>query len=130
MPAKVLKRDNPTLLAKIGVLFKDRVFLSFLIIMILLLVSVVVILAIKVRPVDYAVPLRYSTYQGFDALGAWYRVLTYGAFILVVNIMNLILAAIAFDKSRIASFYLILGTVAIDLFGVVIIWVLATHLGS
>lgn len=131
MTAKT-KKHPPGTVATLGQklkrLFKDRLFVGFLIAGLTLGLLVLVLLGLRVRPKDFAVPLRYSTHQGFDALGAWYRVYTFGLFSLVVTVGNTVLAALSFDKSRIASFFLVMGTLVINLFTLIIIWTLTGHL--
>ncbi|MBI3983790.1 hypothetical protein HY346_00640 [Candidatus Microgenomates bacterium] len=131
MTAKT-KKPTPGIVVSLGQklkrLFKDRLFVAFLIAGLVLGLLVLLLLGLRVRPKEFAVPLRYSTYQGFDALGAWYRVYTFGLFSLVVTIGNTILAALSFDKSRIASFFLVMGTLVVNLFTLIITWTLTGHL--
>ncbi|MBI4100933.1 hypothetical protein HY441_00475 [Candidatus Microgenomates bacterium] len=109
-------------------LFSDKLFIGFLLTGIGLTAASVVMLLLKVRPRDFVVPLQYSTLQGFDALGAWYRVYAFGVFSLVVTIGNILLAAMSYDKSRIGSFFLVVGTVIVNLFTLTIIFTLVGHL--
>src|SRR5688572_24790439 len=105
-------------------LFSDRLFIGFLLVAIFLGIAGLVLLALRVRPRDFAVPYQYSSLQGFDALGAWYRVLIYGFFLLLTTAGNISLAALSYDKSRIASFFLVMGTVVVNLFALIIVFTL------
>lgn len=126
-PAKTKKRQN-SLRKRLKLLFKDKLFGGFVWAACILCLVSLLFIAFRVRPSDFAVPLRYSTFQGFDALGAWYRVYTYGVFALLVTAGNLILAAVSLDKSRIASFFLILGTIVVNIFALIVIVTLTGHL--
>ena len=109
-------------------IFKDQVFRWFVWTAILLSLVTLGLLFFRVRAVEYAVPLRYSSFQGFDGLGAWYRIYIFGAFNLLVTAGNLSLAAMSYDRSRITSFYLVMGTVVINLFLLIIILTLTANL--
>lgn len=109
-------------------IFKDKLFSAFLVLSLLALIAVITVLIVSVRPKAVVVPLRYSTLQGFDALGGWYRLYVYGVFSLLVFIGNTFLAVMLYQKSRIASFFLVLGTLVVNVFTLVIILTLFAHL--
>lgn len=109
-------------------LFNDRLFRWFLYTGILLGVLSVSLLLFRVRSVEYAVPLQFYTPQGFDNLGAWYRAYTYGLFGLLTTAGNITLAAISYDKSRIASFFLVMGMLVINLFLLIVVIALTNNL--
>lgn len=109
-------------------MFRDRLFIGFLIGAVVLFLANIAVLVLRVRPQDFVVPLQYSSLQGFDSLGQWYRVYAFGWFSLIVTAGNLVLAAIAFEKSRLASFLLVIGTLMINLFNLVIVITLISHL--
>jgi hypothetical protein len=108
-------------------MFHDRLFIWFITTSVGLSLATIVALVIKVRPRDFVVPYQYSTLQGFDALGPWYNVYSFGVFALMVTLGNIVLAAMSFDKSRIGSFYLILGTIFINLFTLIVVLTLVGH---
>src|SRR3990167_5167408 len=128
-PKKVIKQQVEK---AVGIwqrpLFKDRLFIGFIVLGLLLSLAVVVVLMVKVRSKTFVVPLQYSTLQGFDSLGPWYRVYVYGLFTLLVTIINITLAVLSYSKSRIASFFLVLGMLVINLLTLVVIVTLAGHL--
>src|SRR5688500_9985510 len=101
-------------------LFRDRIFISFVIASFILCAVIIIVLIIRVRPQSLVVPLQYSTLRGFDALGPWYRAHLYGLFSLVITVGNTILAVMSYPKSRIASFFLVLGTIVVNAFTLVI----------
>lgn len=109
-------------------IFKDKLFSTFLVLSLLALLAVITVLVVSVRPKAVVVPLRYSTLQGFDALGGWYRLYIYGIFSLLVSLGNTLLAVLLYQKSRIASFFLVLGTLVVNVFTLVIILTLFAHL--
>lgn len=109
-------------------LFQDRLFIGFVLATFALCIAIIVTLIIKVRPKSFVVPLQYSTLRGFDALGPWYRAYMYGLFTLLVSIGNTSLAVMSYPKSRISSFFLMLGTVVVNIFTLVVVLTLAAHL--
>ncbi len=120
--------DKPSFGRSLKRLFNDRLFIGFLVTAIVLATSGVLLLIWRLRPRDFAVPYQYSSLQGFDALGAWYQVVIYGAFMVMITAGNLALAALGYDKSRIASFFLVMGAVIFNLFALIIVFTLTSHL--
>jgi hypothetical protein len=80
----------------------------------------ITILVLKLHPLDYQVPIHYSSINGFDQLGAWYRPFYIAGFSLAVTIVNTILAIRSFGRSRVAAFYLLLGSVVVGIFCLII----------
>lgn len=109
-------------------IFKDKLLIGFLIATIILCLAIITLLLLQVRPKDFVVPLQYSTVHGFDLLGSWYRVYVFGVFSLLVTAGNIWLAAAAYRRSRLASFLLIFGSIMVNLFDLVIVLTLVSHL--
>ncbi len=109
-------------------LFRDRLLIGFILLAIALSLIILIGLLVKVRPKDFVVPLQYSTLQGFDSLGSWYQVYLYGVFSVLITVANITLALMSYAKSRITSFFLILGTIIINIFAVIIVFTLLSHL--
>ena len=93
--------------------FQDR--LSMVLIITALVINGLnwLLLILKLRVTDIPVPVRYSTLSGFDALGKWYDHYSIGVFAVAVTLINVILARQSFSRSRITSFYLLVGTVVV-----------------
>ena len=96
-------------------MLRDPLFKWFLIPSIILCLAIILLLVLNVRPKDFVVPLQYSSIQGFDVLGPWYHVILYGLFSLLITAGNLVLASFVFEKSRITSFFLVMGTAVVNL---------------
>jgi len=79
-----------------------------------------IILLVKLHPLDYQVPIHYSSLTGFDQLGSWYQPYVIGFFGLGVTLANTALAVRSFGRSRVASFYLLLGAVVVSIFCLII----------
>lgn len=77
-------------------------------------------LVIKLRPLAYQVPVHYSSISGFDRLGAWYEPYFIILFGTVITLTNAFLAGRSFSRSRVASFYLLLGSVVVSVFCLII----------
>lgn len=80
----------------------------------------IVLVVLRLRPLGYAVPVRYTSVGGFDTLGPWYALYAiplYGVLVLAANVG---LAMKAYTRSRIASFFLLLAAVVVALLCLVI----------
>lgn len=125
--SRTKKSSKPSLLGRHRI-FKDKLFIGFMVATVALCIVICLILLIRVRPRDFVVPLQYSTLQGFDALGVWYRVFGFGAFSLVVTFGNIAMAAYGYEKSRLASFLLVVSSLMVNLFTLIIVLTLVSHL--
>lgn len=74
----------------------------------------------KVHQVDYPVPVHYLSLIGFDQVGPWYHNYRIAAFGLAVTLVNGLLAGQSFQRNRLASFFLLIGSVATGLLCLVI----------
>lgn len=74
----------------------------------------------RLRPLGYAVPVRYTSVGAFDTLGPWYALYAIPVYGLVVLAANVGLAMKAYNRSRIGSFFLLLGAVVVALLCLVI----------
>ena len=74
----------------------------------------------RLKPLSYAIPVRYTSVAGFDTLGPWYVLYAIPLYGFIVLAANTGLAMKAFAKSRIASFFLLLGAVVVALLCLVI----------
>ncbi len=77
-------------------------------------------MVVRLKPTDYPLPVRYSSLVGFDALGPWYQTYAIGLFGVLVTAVNTTLAAISFTRSRITSFFLLIGAFVVGLFCLII----------
>jgi hypothetical protein len=100
--------------------FQDRLSLAFLVPVVVLNGLTLIIMLLRLKPVDYAVPVRYSSLIGFDALGPWYQIYTVALFGILVTLVNTTLASISFTRSRITSFFLLIGAFVVGLFCLII----------
>lgn len=100
--------------------FSDRLSLSILIPTVVINVANLILLAVKLEPTDFAVPVRYSSLVGFDTLGPWYHLYGIGLFGLMVTLTNGSLAAVSYARSRITSFFLLIGAFVVALFCLII----------
>ena len=62
------------------------------------------------------VPLSYSSLHGFEGLGPWYGPVLVTLFGVVVAIVNTVFAFQAFTRSRLSSFFLLVGSVVVVFF--------------
>lgn len=79
-----------------------------------------IIMLVRLHPTSFAVPIHYSSLGGFDQLGPWYEPYRIVVFSLTVTLVNTLLAAYSFGRSRIASFYLLIGSFVVSLFCLII----------
>ena len=97
-------------------LMADRLSVGLVVASLLLNALTFIILLIKLHPLDYQVPVHYSSLVGFDQLGPWYQPYTIAVFGFGVTLVNAALALRSFGRSRVASFYLLLGAVVVSIF--------------
>ncbi len=101
--------------------FRDRLSVILLVISLSLNALTLALLVAKVRPTEFPVPVRYSSLEGgFNSLGPWYQIYSLGVVGLGVTILNTILAIESFNRSRIASFFLMVGALVVALFCLII----------
>jgi hypothetical protein len=101
-------------------LLRDKLSLSILLPALAVNIANLALLALKVHPSELAVPVRYSSLEGFSDLGKWYQIYYIGLFGLVVTLGNTVLAMMSFSRSRITSFFLLIGAFVVSLFCLVI----------
>lgn len=114
--------DKPLAFLKQQRLLHDRFMVWFLLLAVLSCGLVVVLLAVRLSPSDFVVPLEYTSGIGLSGLGPWYRLYSYGIFALITTLLNCALAMAAFEKSRIASFFLILGACMVNILTLVVVY--------
>lgn len=107
-------------------LLHDKLSLSILLPALAVNIATLAVVIFKVHPTDLAVPVRYSSLEGFSDLGKWYQIYYIGIFGLVVTIGNSMLAMMSFGRSRITSFFLLIGAFVVALFCLVISVAFAT----
>ncbi len=101
-------------------IFRDRLSSSIILGSLGLNILALAVMAAKLRPTAFSVPVHYSSIDGFDALGPWYHAYIIGFFGLGVTIVNAVLAAASFTRSRITSFFLLIGAFVTSLFCLII----------
>ena len=101
-------------------LWRDQ--LSLVLIGLALLVNLIdlVWLGVRLHPTNFAVPIRYSSFEGFTALGPWYSIYLSAGLGVLVMLTNTVLALISFERSRMTSFLLLTGSVLVAVFSLVI----------
>ena len=100
--------------------FRDRLFMTSLAAAVLLLVLMWAVVAVRVRPTTFPVPIHYTTLGGFDALGSWYQPVLSAVYATVLVLANLALSYLSYQRSRMASFFLLAGGVVLALFSLII----------
>jgi hypothetical protein len=100
--------------------FRDRI-------SVLLLIGALVIngvnffaLTLRVRPAQGDVLVGYSNITLFDKLGPWYYPFLIALFALSVTLINAVFAYYSFNRSRLASFYLLSGSGVVAIFSFII----------
>lgn len=101
-------------------LFADRISVSAVIFALLLNGLNIVVLFTRLHKADFPVPIHYSSIVGFDQVGPWFYNYQIGFYALVVTIVNTLLSVKSFRRNRVASFFLLLGSIVVGLFCLVI----------
>ncbi len=118
-PLQVLRRLYPSNIRQ-HPMMHDPVSLAALGISVVLNVLTLGVMLAKVHQVDYPVPIHYLSLIGFDQVGPWYHNYRIAAFGFAVTIINTLLASQSFQRNRLASFFLLVGSVAVGLLCLVI----------
>lgn len=100
--------------------FHDRISSGLLFAALAVNVINLVVLFLNMPSVQTDIPMRYSSLGGFNDLGPWYSPVLIALFGLSVTIVNGVLAYQSFTRSRLASFYLLAGSVVVGLFSLII----------
>ncbi len=100
--------------------FHDRLSVALLVVALLTGALNLILLLFHIPAVRTEVPVRYSSLGGFDGLGPWYSPFLIALFGLSITVVNGVLAFQAFGRSRLASFYLLVGAVVVALFCLII----------
>ena len=101
-------------------LVKDRLSLGILIATGIINAATLLLLLANLRPTEFAVPVRYSSLTGFQSLGHWYQIYYISLFSWAVGLVNAVLANICYLRSRITSFFLLVGAFVVSLFCLII----------
>lgn len=99
---------------------RDRLFMTSLAVAGGLVVLMWGLLAIRVRSTSFPVPVHYTTLGGFDALGSWYQPLLAGLYATLLVAANVVLSYLSYQRSRMASFFLLAGAAVVALFSLII----------
>lgn len=98
----------------------DPISVSTLVMSLAVNILTIVLVVGKLRKVDYPVPVHYLSLVGFDQVGPWYTNYRLALFGLAVTAVNGLLAAKAFQRNRLASFFLLIGAAAVAVLCLVI----------
>jgi hypothetical protein len=104
-------------------MWRDQLSLGLVVVALSLNAVGLVDLALKLHPLAYQIPVHYSSisgFSGFDRLGNWYEPYYIVLFGTVITLVNAYLAGRSFSRSRVASFYLLLGSVVVSIFCLII----------
>ena len=100
--------------------FRDRISVGLLVTGLILNGVNLITLMLHVRPSEGQVPVRFSSLTLFDALGPWYFPFLIALFALAVTLVNGLFAYHSFSRSRLASFYLLIGSDVVAIFAFII----------
>lgn len=101
--------------------FHDRLSVSLISLALVVNLGALAWLVLRVRPTDVPVPVRYSNLvSGFDQLGAWHFPFLIAGYALVITILNTVFAYRSFNRSRLASFFLLAASTVVGAFGAIV----------
>lgn len=104
-------------------ILRDKFLRWFLLGAALTCMTVWFLLITQLRPSDFAIPIAYTSGSEFSR-GPWYYVYSYGLYSFIVTAGNIALAGYSFNKSRVASFLLVMSAIILNLFTIVITYTL------
>jgi len=100
--------------------FHDRLSVGLVVSSLVVNALNIIVLLLKVHPSDMQLPVRYSSLDLGYTLGPWYYPYTVALFATAVTLVNAFFAYRAFTRSRLASFFLLLGAMVVAIFSFVI----------
>lgn len=101
--------------------FHDRFSMSLLTLALALNAGTFLWLVGTLKPSEVPVPVRYSNLlSGFDQTGPWFFPFGIAAYALVVTLLNAFFAYQSFNRSRLASFFLLVSSVVVGGFSFII----------
>ena len=118
-PLQVLRVLHPSNLRQHPIMH-DPVSLVALGLSLLLNILTLAVMVVRVHQVDYPVPVHYLSLIGFDQVGPWYQNYRIAAFGFMATLINGLLAGQSFQRNRLTSFFLLIGSVAVGLLCLVI----------
>lgn len=129
MNAREILVERPVAFLKQQRILRDKFLRWFVILVLVTFLVVAVLLLVRLRPTDFVVPLEYTSGTGLSRLGDWRLIYGYGIFSMIVTFGNLGLSIAAFEKSRIMSFFLLLGAIVINIFTIIVTYTLLAQVG-
>ena len=127
-PLGNLRRDLSANLEKVrqSRFFHDRLSVGLIVAALIVSAANIILLLPNVHPSDIAEPVRYSSLNLGYTLGAWYYPYIVALTAVVVTLVNATLAFQSFTRSRLGSFFLLLGGMVFAVFSFVISSALGT----
>ena len=102
--------------------FRDRFSVTLLLGALIVNGLTLITLAMRLKPVEGEVPIRFSSLTQFDpdVLGPWYYPFIIALVALVLTLANGYFAYNTFSRSRLASFFLLVGSGVVAIFSFII----------
>ena len=100
--------------------FHDRLSMVVLTLALGTNVATVFLLGLKIRPTDSQVPVHFSSFTLFDALGPWYYPFEIAFVATAITVVNGVFAYHSFGRSRLASFFLLVTAFVVGIFSFII----------
>ena len=100
--------------------FHDRMSVTVLLAATLVNFINIILLAFKLHPTEFPVPVHFSSYTQYDQLGPWYFPLIIAFVALGITFVNVIFAYHSFSRSRLASFFLLVAALVVAIFSFII----------
>ena len=100
--------------------FHDRLSMSVMSLAAVVNIACVCLLVLHVRPTDAQVPIHFSSFTLFDALGPWYYPFEIALVATCITLVNAVFAYHSFSRSRLASFFLVVTSLVVAIFSFII----------
>jgi hypothetical protein len=100
--------------------FRDRISLLLLVGALVINAANFFALTLHVRPTEGEVPVGYSSITLFDKLGPWYYPFLIALFATAITLLNAVFAYYSFNRSRLATFFLLSGSGVVAIFSFII----------
>ena len=100
--------------------FRDPLSVGLIVAALGINVLTLIVVALHVRPSEFLVPVHFNSLDGFDRLGNWYELYSLSVFGFLITFCNALLAMRAFGRSRIASFFVLGGSMVVGALSLII----------
>jgi hypothetical protein len=100
--------------------FQDRLSVAVLSASLIVNALSIITLGLRLHPTESQTPVHFSSFTLFDQLGPWYYPFEIALVAVLITVINAVFAYHGFSRSRLASFFLLVTSLVVAVFGFII----------